>query len=79
MLKPQYGIIPPGETIAVHLNPPLQRGDEVKVIALPPQSVVMQIVKADSVVLSNTHAKWPLAFTLLVIRAPALPTEGSEP
>lgn len=63
-----YGLVPPGGKIAVNLQPPLEDGDRVSLISMFPSYVSMQILNAHSLVVSNAHPKWPVAFG--VIRIP---------
>lgn len=71
-----YGVVPPQGTIAVHINPPLEDGETVSAISILPRYVTVQVMRADSVIVSNNHPRWPIVYTLVVLPSkPQLPPE----
>lgn len=67
MRRPMYGVLPPGGTVAVHVNPPIQ--PEVEVLlkaATRPNEVRFTVLKPDTVVVQSI-SQMPVAYGIAIV------------
>jgi hypothetical protein len=75
--RPLYGVVSPGDTIAVNISPPIQvEVEHVTFLALS-KDVTWSIAKPDSVVIQN-QTKFPMPFIISITPANvAVPHPGA--
>jgi hypothetical protein len=66
--RPYYGVVSPGDTIAVNISPPIQVEVEHVTFLTLSKDVAWQLVKPDSIVIQN-RTKLPMPFIVSITPA----------